>query len=202
MATNTSPDLLIVYASRHGHSIRVALSLALAADRQGHTVQFADAAAAPNPEAFDIVALCASIQMGRHPRSIERWARQHAGVLGSKRTLFVSVSMSALAPAGTPSRAAAEQNVEAFVTRTGFRPQRVELVAGGLAYPRYGLVTRMVMKAITRKEGGPTDTSREYDFTDWPAVERLGNDFFSKPKSTSEDVATRRPERLASIAPA
>jgi len=32
------------------------------------------------------------------------------------------------------------------------------------------------MKAITAREGGPTDTSRDYDFTDWPAVDQFADD--------------------------
>jgi menaquinone-dependent protoporphyrinogen IX oxidase len=33
------------------------------------------------------------------------------------------------------------------------------------------------MKRIARKEGAPTDTSRDYEFTDWTRVDALAHDF-------------------------
>jgi menaquinone-dependent protoporphyrinogen oxidase len=46
-------------------------------------------------------------------------------------------------------------------------------VAGALAYSKYNFFIKLVMKAIARKAGGPTDTSRDYEFTDWPALDRF-----------------------------
>ena len=34
-----------------------------------------------------------------------------------------------------------------------------------------------MMKRIARKEGAPTDTSRDYELTDWTEVERLAREF-------------------------
>jgi menaquinone-dependent protoporphyrinogen oxidase len=44
-------------------------------------------------------------------------------------------------------------------------------VAGRLAYTQYSLVTRWLMRRIARKEHAPTDTSRDYELTDWTALE-------------------------------
>ena len=41
---------------------------------------------------------------------------------------------------------------------------------GKLAYTQYGFVKRWFMRRIAEREGGPTDTSRDHDLTDWPAV--------------------------------
>ena len=32
---------------------------------------------------------------------------------------------------------------------------------------------RLIMKRIARKAGGPTDTSHDYEFTDWLAIDRF-----------------------------
>jgi menaquinone-dependent protoporphyrinogen oxidase len=32
------------------------------------------------------------------------------------------------------------------------------------------------MKTITRRRGGPTDTSQDYEYTDWDAVDRFAED--------------------------
>ena len=56
------------------------------------------------------------------------------------------------------------------------RPGGTATFSGALRYPRYGPVTRWIMKLISRRSGGPTDTSQEYEFTDWQAVDRFGED--------------------------
>jgi menaquinone-dependent protoporphyrinogen oxidase len=45
------------------------------------------------------------------------------------------------------------------------------------------------MKRIARKEGGPTDTSRDYEYTDWEAVDRFADAFAAK---------LQMPQRVAS----
>jgi menaquinone-dependent protoporphyrinogen oxidase len=50
-------------------------------------------------------------------------------------------------------------------------------VAGALPYTRYNFLVRFLMKRIARKAGGPTDTSRDYDFTDWAALDRFAAAF-------------------------
>ena len=41
---------------------------------------------------------------------------------------------------------------------------------------RYNFLIRFVMKRIARKAGAPTDTSRDYEFTDWSTLDAfVGN---------------------------
>jgi menaquinone-dependent protoporphyrinogen oxidase len=63
--------------------------------------------------------------------------------------------------------------IDVFVDETGWRPADVLRVAGALAYSRYNLIVRAVMKHIARKAHAPTDTSRDYEFTDWNAIDRF-----------------------------
>jgi menaquinone-dependent protoporphyrinogen oxidase len=49
-------------------------------------------------------------------------------------------------------------------------------VAGRLAYREYNVLVRFLIKRIAKKEGGPTDTSRDHELTDWDAVDRLGRE--------------------------
>ena len=94
---------------------------------------------------------------------------------------FVSVTLSE-AGAEDPRRSDAERNratadvqrmMEVFFTQTGWHPDRVLPVAGALVYSKYNFIVRAIMKRIARKAGAPTDTSRDYEFTDWAAVDRL-----------------------------
>jgi menaquinone-dependent protoporphyrinogen oxidase len=49
-----------------------------------------------------------------------------------------------------------------------------------LRYTRYNSLVRLVMRQISKKEGGDTDTSRDYEYTDWGAVDRFAVEFLSE----------------------
>ena len=40
-------------------------------------------------------------------------------------------------------------------------------------YSKYNFLVRFFMRRIAQKEGGDTDTSRDYEYTDWEALDRL-----------------------------
>ena len=51
------------------------------------------------------------------------------------------------------------------------------MVAGALPYTRYGWIKRMMMRRIVAKAGGDTDTSRDYEYTDWNDLRVSSRDF-------------------------
>jgi len=53
----------------------------------------------------------------------------------------------------------------------------VTQVAGALKYTQYDFFTRLLMKRIAKKEGRTTDTSRDYEYTDWNAVRQFVKEF-------------------------
>ncbi|HEX5069813.1 MAG TPA: flavodoxin domain-containing protein [Vicinamibacterales bacterium] len=114
----------------------------------------------------------ASIHIGKHQPAAIRFAEKHARELGARPSAFFSVSM-AEASKNPGDVAAARALAQGFVDRAKWRPDFVVSLAGALVYTKYGWLTRIVMRRISRKEGGPTDTSRDYEFTDWAAVDRL-----------------------------
>jgi menaquinone-dependent protoporphyrinogen oxidase len=75
---------------------------------------------------------------------------------------------------------------------TGWHPRRVELVAGALPYTRYNFLVRFVMRRISRKEGGDTDTSRDYEYTDWAAVDRFAAEFADEVAGPVDAVTSPR----------
>ena len=66
----------------------------------------------------------------------------------------------------TPCRGAQDDDA-------GFDPKAVGMFAGALQYTKYGWITRRVMKSISAKEGRDTDTTRDFEYTDWDAVEEF-----------------------------
>ncbi len=182
-------NILVVYGSRHGCAQRIGARLAEQAQRFAHQVQLVAAKAAPPPAGFDMVLVVASIQMGRHPRAVESWVTRYAEELSSRSTALLSVSLSAMDFDGSGSRVEARRSVERFQQLTGFRPGRIELVAGDLPYRKYNFLTRWMMKRIVAGHGGPTDTSRDYEFTDWTALEKLGEEIFAEPRVAGDGRA-------------
>ena len=55
--------------------------------------------------------------------------------------------------------------------------QVTTMVAGALADTKYNWFIRSMMKRIAAKAGGDTDTSRDYEYTDWPALSRFSVQF-------------------------
>jgi menaquinone-dependent protoporphyrinogen oxidase len=59
---------------------------------------------------------------------------------------------------------------------TGLDPDVVGLFAGALAYRRYGWFKRHLMRSIARRQGGDTDMTRDFEYTDWDAVTEFAAD--------------------------
>jgi menaquinone-dependent protoporphyrinogen oxidase len=85
---------------------------------------------------------------------------------------FFSVSLG-VASKVRDGRAQVQPLVKQFLERAEWRPDHVELIAGALLYTKYNVLKRFLMRRISRSEGGDTDTSRDYEYTDWAAVERF-----------------------------
>ena len=53
-------------------------------------------------------------------------------------------------------------------------------------YTQYGWFKRRVMRAIVKREGGDTDMSHDYEYTDWNAVDQFARDVDALARSSSE----------------
>ena len=89
--------------------------------------------------------------------------------------MFIPVSLSA-ADDSEESQSGMRRCIDAFVEQTGWKPGRIEPIAGALQYREYDFVTRQVMRMLMKKMGHPTDASHDYDYTDWDGVDRLGRE--------------------------
>jgi len=69
----------------------------------------------------------------------------------------------------------------AFISETGWPAERFKAVAGALPYSKYNWFVRFVMKRIAQKSGGDTDTSRDYEYTNWVAVDKFVAEFADNP---------------------
>jgi menaquinone-dependent protoporphyrinogen oxidase len=171
--------ILVAYGTKYGQTARIAARIADVLAASGDVVTLTDVGELPRkmgPREFAGVVIGASVIGGRHQRRVRRFVRAHRNELNAMPTAFFSVSGSAASPYEA-SRAVARRNLEEMLRETGWRPRLTELVAGSIAYTKYSPPIRWLLKRIVAKEGGPTDTSRDHESTDWTQVQRFAETF-------------------------
>jgi menaquinone-dependent protoporphyrinogen oxidase len=129
--------------------------------------------------------LAASVHAGEHGREMIRFVKAHLGDLNRIPNCFISVTLTQASvdmPQGSQrdhekAVAAVKQVMDTFFIETGWTPDEAHGVAGALFYTKYNPLVRQVLKRIAKKSGGGTDTSRDYEYTDWAALKRIVEDF-------------------------
>jgi menaquinone-dependent protoporphyrinogen oxidase len=167
--------VLLLHSSYDGRTERIAERIAEALRARGHLANVRPAAAVGGeiPEC-DAIVIGAAIRYGHHSRDLERLVRAQKKTIESRPSAFFSVCLSAGGPNARP--ATARRYVDDFIRTTGWEPQVVASFAGALLYSRYGFYIRFMMRLIMRMTGGETDTSRDYEYTDWDAVDRFAGE--------------------------
>jgi menaquinone-dependent protoporphyrinogen oxidase len=124
------------------------------------------------PAGFDLVVVGARIRYGRTDARVIDFVRRHAVTLEAMTNAYFSVNIVARKPG--KDRPETNPYVGAFLRRARWRPRRVEVFAGRLDYPRYGVVDRLIIRLIMRMTGGPTRPDTVVEYTDWTRVEAFG----------------------------
>jgi menaquinone-dependent protoporphyrinogen oxidase len=189
--------ILIVYGTSYGQTARIVRTIADVLENMRFTVtcRRGDELRDDTPlDGFDAVLIAGSVLFGRHQRYLEEFARKHATTLAAMPSAFLSVC-GALGGSWADGEREAAKYREDFARRTGWRPARAWSVAGRVAYTEYGFLLRLVMQFISWRTGRPTDTSRDYEFTDWSHVERIarlfGEALGGKPAAAPASSASR-----------
>lgn len=169
------PKVLVVFHTSEGQTARIAERIAGVLRREGSTVEVFDAGEAPAPGRFDAVVAGDSIHAGHHSRALTNYLTEHVAVLNALPTALFQVSLTSATP-GEEHTTTAQHMMNELLAKTGFDPDIVGLFAGALVYTQYGWLKRHIMRSIAQHEGGDTDTSRDYDYTDWGAVEHFAED--------------------------
>jgi len=165
--------ILILFASNHGQTEKIVHrivdcfpedTVALVNAKDGHSVAAGD---------FDAVIVAASVHAGHHQRKIVDWVKHNRDELSARPNAFLSVSLSA-ADEDEEGRESEAKMIRDFTEETGWTPARSEPIAGALKYREYDAFTRLFMKLLMKHSDKPFDTSKDYDYTDWEALDRLG----------------------------
>ena len=170
---------LILYGTTDGHTRKIAAALAGVLRWEGCRVDVINAQGVTpdvRPDDYDGVMVAGSIHMGGYQRAVRGWVRRHAEQLNRRRGAFVSVCLGIL-----EQRAEAQREVREIMARfladSGWSPALTTTVAGALPYTKYGWLKKWIMRRMVAKAGGDTDTTRDYEYTNWDDVRAFARTF-------------------------
>ena len=173
----------VFYATREGHTRKIADRIAEDLRRHGIDTDVMNVRDIEEVSwgLYSAACVAASVHIGKHEPEMVAFVKRYRTQLSRLGAAFVSVTLSE-AGAEDPNRLEADRRraaddvkrmIDLFLKDTGWRPARTLPVAGSLAYTKYNIFVRLLMKRIARKEGAPTDTSRDHELTNWPALDRF-----------------------------
>jgi len=177
----------VFYATFHDHTRLIAERIAASLGACGfaakvHEVREVQAFA---PSGYTAAILAAPVHLGKHHKDMIDFVRRNRAALEQLPTAFISATLSEVGVEQsfvTPEQhkqsvADVQMMLNRFFTDTGWHPMRVNPVAGAICYTRYNFLLRFGMKQIAKKVGAGTDTSRDYDYTDWNALDAFVKEF-------------------------
>lgn len=163
--------LLIVYGTTEGQTRKICQFLKEEAEKLDHIAVLCDATEHPFMPStnFDAIIIASSVHLQKYQSSITHYVKDHHVILNKIPSAFMSVSLTA-ASDDQESWKELETLTAEFLNRTGWKPQQVAQIAGALRYSKYDFFKTFIMRMIAKKEGRPTDTTQDYEYTDWDEV--------------------------------
>src|SRR4051812_7080331 len=149
--------VIVLYATREGQTKKVACRIGATLQDRGFEIDVENVRSVRGDEplgGYRTAVLAASLHANGHEREMVAFARRYRNELQWMHATFVSVSLSE-AGAEDERRSTEERahfatdvarTLHAFEAETGWRPSRIEPVAGALAYSKYNLIVRFVMR--------------------------------------------------------
>jgi menaquinone-dependent protoporphyrinogen oxidase len=169
--------MLIYYATRDGHSRRIAARIADRLTGNGIAATPRDLAeAVPSPADLAgarLVVAVLAIRYGKHLAQSQPLVAAYRACAQPPPLALASVCLTAR----KPGKDTAEGNVylRKFIARNHLKPALATAIAGRLDYPRYHWLDRLAIRFIMLMTGGPTDPTATVEFTDWQKVDAFAD---------------------------
>ena len=166
---------LIIYSTTDGHTKTICerIKKFISNDNLVELLSLEDAKKV-NLSNFEKIIIGASIRYGKHSKELYKFINLNKNILDKKKCAFFSVNV----VARKLEKNTAETNpyINKFLKISKWKPNKIGVFAGKVDYPNYNFFEKYIIKFIMFITGGPTDTSKSYEFTDWSKV----NDFSDK----------------------
>ena len=170
-------SFLIVYGTDEGQTATVAEYIETVLTDRGHdvTTRYVTEMSDSIVDDIDAVLVGSPVINRKHLSEVVAFIDRNREALAAKPTAFFQLSFASAIPSDW-ARDGAQEWVDDLIERTGWQPDRVGLFAGAVKYTRYGPFTRLFFKLFSAVTTGDTDTSRDYEYTDWDEVEAFAAD--------------------------
>ncbi|MCX7324529.1 MAG: hypothetical protein NTZ14_08885 [Hyphomicrobiales bacterium] len=167
-------NILILFGSTEGQTRKIAMFLRDRLEKAGNKVRLVEASEDMDVDIamFDRVIIAASLHTGDYQPAVVAFATTHHALLNRMDAAFLSVSLSAASKDKEDVDGLANC-VARFEADTGWKPARIEHVAGAFRFTRYDLMKRWALRYIAWRKGQSTDTSHDHELTDWDALARF-----------------------------
>ena len=171
--------ILILYGTTEGQTRKIAGFLAKHLTDHLHEPLLVEAGEVPanlDLHGFGAILVAASLHLGRFQPSVVHFVKQHVALIDAKPNAFIAVSLAVLSDDPEDAQGL-DHCVETFMHETNWSPGRIHHEAGAFLYTTYDFFKRWAMKYIAYRRGAPSDTSRDYEFTDWTGLAEFADDF-------------------------
>lgn len=171
--------VLILYASLEGQTEKIASYIAQEVQDKGYQVSLLSIDMLPadfSDANYHAVIIGGSIHMGNYPKPMKKLVKSHRDWLNKIPSALFTVCMGINSVEAKSVKEAREYG-EHFIADTGWQPGLNETIAGAVKYTQYNFITRFIMKMISKREGGSTDTSRDHEYTSWKQVKQFAEKF-------------------------
>jgi menaquinone-dependent protoporphyrinogen oxidase len=169
--------VLILFASREGQTAKIARQIREHLAQEGIAVDLVNAkdtraTAQIALEQYNLLIFGVSMHAGGLARELVRFINRNAEEIKQQhRTLFLVLLSAATKDPQLRARtlADAQQKVQ---RQLNVSFDQIEMIAGALTYSKYSMPVKWLMRRIAKEAGGDTDTSKDYEYTDWSQVAR------------------------------
>lgn len=171
--------IAIVFVSPHGQTKKIAQQIKKNIifesqfREQVHLVDL-DATESLTFEAMDVFIIGFPVYFGKFPNKITKWVKEHYNELHLKRLVFFTVSLNAANPR-PKAQEAENQLLEKFIEEVRLIPNFIALLGGAIYFTKYGFIKKFILKRISQLFGGPTDTAKDHELTNWCDVEEFSH---------------------------
>ncbi len=173
--------ILVAYSTIEGQTGKIARYIGERIEAAGHKTVLADLAQ-PGfmiPAGIDAAILCAPIHGGRYPQTMIRFVQDWKSDLSSVPSALVTVSL-AIASQINEERREALAYPQRMELEAGWAPPSRHNAAGALKYLEYDYFKRWMLRRIAEAEGGPVDTTKDHELTDWSALQAFVQAFLAE----------------------
>jgi menaquinone-dependent protoporphyrinogen oxidase len=164
--------LPVFYATRDGHSRRIAERIATRLTAAGIAAEAVDVAGPHSLQglaALPYMVLIAAIRYGYHLPEAEAALDLYAALDIKPPLALASVNLTAR----KPDKCTPQTNpyLRKWIKRRRLKPDLAVAIAGRLDYPRYDLFDRLAIQFIMTLTSGVTDPTAVVEYTDWAGVD-------------------------------